>query len=207
MIAGGKQALRLAATLLPVGELTKAEVRDRAAAAGLRVATKPDSYDVCFIPDGDTAGWLARELGERPGPIVDRAGRELGRHGGVFGYTVGQRRGLGLGGGPWYVVDVLPATNTLVVGGRADLLVSRFHVTATNWVSAVPEPGERLAADIEVRYNMTPVRGTVTVGRTGTAAVELAEPFAGVTPGQAAVFYDGARVLGGGWIVRRVGTG
>lgn len=192
---------QLATTLLPVGELTKDEVRDRAAAAGLRVASKPDSYDVCFIPDGDTAGWLGRELGERPGRIVDLDGTELGRHRGVWGVTVGQRRGLGLDHNERrFVVDVDAGSATVVVGPRAALRCTWVEVAAPTWAGPSPVPGAAVRVQLRAHGGSLPAR--TALADDGGLRLELDRPAEGVALGQAAVVYDPADhvCLGGGRI-------
>ncbi len=193
---------QLAATLLPVGELTKAEVRARAAAAGLRVAGKPDSYDVCFIPDGDTAGWLAGELGERPGPVVDLDGTRLGTHRGVFGVTVGQRRGLGLDHHERrFVVDVDAASATVVVGPRDALACRWVEVAEPTWTGAPPAVGD--AVRVQLRAHGATLPGRVADGDDGAGVrLVLDAPAHGIALGQAAVAYDlDDRIcLGGGRI-------
>ena len=190
---------QLAATLLPVGELTKAEVRARAAALGLRVAAKPDSYDLCFVPDGDTAGWLGARLGAAPGPIVDLDGREVGRHGGVWGVTVGQRRGLGLAGHERrFVVDVDAERRTVVVGPRDALACGWVEVATPTWaVAAPPDDGER----VQVQLRAHGASHAATLHRTGTGIrLDLDAPAHGIALGQAAVLHDAADevCLGGG---------
>jgi tRNA-specific 2-thiouridylase len=192
---------QLAATLLPVGELTKDEVRARAAAAGLRVAGKPDSYDVCFIPDGDTAGWLGRALGERSGPVVDLDGTELGTHRGVWGVTVGQRRGLGLDHHERrFVVDVDAGSATVVVGPRSALACRWVEVASPTWT--VDGPGDGDAVRVQLRAHGATLPARVRRGQDGAVRFELVEPAHGVAIGQAAVAYDpDDRVcLGGGRI-------
>jgi tRNA-specific 2-thiouridylase len=192
---------QLAATLLPVGELTKEEVRARALAAELRVANKPDSYDVCFIPDGDTAGWLRRELGERPGPIVDLDGTELGMHPGVWGVTVGQRRGLGLDHHERrFVVDVDADSATVVVGPRSALACGWVELDAPTWTAAAPEDGAEVRVQLRAHGASIPAR--VRSGEGSAVRLVLDDPAHGVAIGQAAVVYDPSdRVcLGGGRI-------
>ncbi len=203
---------QLARTLLPVGELTKEAVRRRATSFGLRVATKPDSYDVCFIPDGDTAGYLAERLPAVDGPIVDVDGTELGRHAGVWRYTVGQRRGLGLADatprqqqagrpGRRFVVDVDAATATVVVGSRDDLACRWLEVDEPTWTS-----GSRPTRPIrvQVRAHGATVPGVVAATAGAGVRIELDAPVHGVALGQAAVLYDDqdSRCLGGGRITR-----
>ena len=192
---------QLAATLLPVGELTKEEVRARAAAAALRVADKPDSYDVCFIPDGDTAGWLGRELGERPGPVVDLDGTELGTHRGVWGVTVGQRRGLGLDHHERrFVVDVDADSATVVVGPRSALACRWVEVTSPTWTAGPPADGALVR--VQLRAHGATLPGRVRQLPSGRLRLELDEPAHGVAIGQAAVVYDAHdhACLGGGRI-------
>ena len=192
---------QLAATLLPVGELTKEAVRARAAAAGLRVASKPDSYDVCFIPDGDTAGWLGRTLGERPGPVVDLDGTELGRHRGVWGVTVGQRRGLALDHHERrFVVEVDAESATVVVGPRSALACRWVEVAAPTWTVDAPTDGAEVR--VQLRAHGASIPAHVQHGETGSIRLVLTEPAHGVAIGQAAVAYDTTDLvcLGGGRI-------
>ncbi|MEX1178654.1 MAG: tRNA 2-thiouridine(34) synthase MnmA [Nitriliruptor sp.] len=196
---------QLARTLLPIGELTKTEVRQRAAAAGIRVAEKPDSYDVCFVPDGDTAGYLAGELPPTPGPIVDLDGVEVGQHDGVWRYTVGQRRGLGLTVDPHvrrFVVDVDAPSRTVVVGPRDALACHWLEVTTPSWAVLDP-PGDGARVRVQVRSHAPAVLATLR-GADGGWRVELDVPLHGVALGQAAVLFDREdRVcLGGGRITR-----
>jgi tRNA-uridine 2-sulfurtransferase len=189
-------------TLLPVGELTKAEVRRRAEAAGFRVADKPDSYDVCFIPDGDTAGYLADRLPATPGPIVDVDGTELGEHDGVWRYTIGQRRGLGAAVGSHqrrFVVDVDTSSRRVVVGPRDALACRWIEAASPSWaVLAPPVVGDRVR--LQIRAHAPAVEATLTVVDGDGWRAELAAPLHGVALGQAAVLYDLADevCLGGG---------
>jgi tRNA-uridine 2-sulfurtransferase len=206
---------QLARTLLPIGELTKDQVREVAARAGLRVAAKPDSYDVCFIPDGDTIGYLRDRVAPAPGPIVDADGNVLGHHDGVWRFTVGQRRGLGLAHVPpetagdrparRFVVDVDATTATVVVGARELLACSWLELGAPSWtLGACPDGPVR----VQVRAHGASVPGRVVAAVDRTSGprvrVELDEPVHGVALGQAAALYDPTdRVcLGGGRIVR-----
>jgi tRNA-specific 2-thiouridylase len=189
---------QLSRSLFPVGELTKAQVRDEAAALGLRVAAKPDSYDVCFIPDGDTAGYLADRLPPAPGPVVDVDGRVLGEHEGVWRFTVGQRRGLRLGHHERrFVVDLDAERNTVVVGPREALACRWVDLEAATWTrpDGAPSGHDRLA--VQLRAHGRPLPGRLT--RSGDRwRVVLDEPAYGIAVGQAAVLYDGDHCLGGG---------
>jgi len=192
---------QLAATLLPVGELTKDEVRARAERAGMRVAHKPDSYDVCFIPDGDTGGWLSARLGERPGPVIDVDGARLGAHRGIWGVTVGQRRGLGLDHHERrFVVDVDAATDTVTVGPRSALACEWVEVATPSWTHRGPTPGE--VVRVQLRAHGAASTARVVRAVDGGTRFVLDEPAHGVALGQAAVAYDEAdhRCLGGGRI-------
>jgi tRNA-specific 2-thiouridylase len=192
---------QLAHTVLPLGELTKAEVRAYAAARGLAVADKPDSHDICFIADGDTAGFLRDRLGEQPGPVVDAlTGAVVGAHGGAYGFTVGQRRGLDLrvpatDGRPRYVLGIEPVSRTVTVGPREALDVTSLRALRPVWtVGERPLP---LACDVQLRAHGMVHRAVVSQATDGWA-LELGTPAQGVAPGQAAVLYDGDVVLGSG---------
>jgi tRNA-uridine 2-sulfurtransferase len=186
----------------PLGDLAKDEVRALARRFALPVAAKPDSQDICFVPDGDYAGVVAKLRPDaiEPGDIVDRDGRVLGRHQGIIHYTIGQRRGLNLGGGePLYVLRLEPAARRVVVGPRQALGRASLDVRDVNWL----ELAAPMQAQVKLRSTTAPAEATIRPGReAGTAEVLLDEPQQGVAPGQACVFYRGARVLGGGWIVR-----
>jgi tRNA-specific 2-thiouridylase len=192
----------LARTLFPVGELTKAEVRAEATALGLAVAGKPESMEVCFVPDGDTAGFVERQAARdalRPGAIVDETGSEIGRHGGVHRFTVGQRRGLGVGGGARRYVRALDATTGTVTVGTAPGSARGLVARDVSWVGGLPPAdGSTLAVRIRHRHPMLPARLASSVGDVAHVAFVTEGP--AVTPGQAAVFYRDETVLGGGWI-------
>ncbi len=195
----------LDAVWFPVGGWTKEEVRGAAGEAGLPVAAKAESQDVCFVPDGDLEGFLARRLGPaRPGEIVDRAGRVVGRHQGVRAYTVGQRRGLGVAARePVYVVAKEPARNRLVVGPRSAATAPGLEVSEAVWLYPGPPDGPVRAA-VKIRSTGREVPCTV-VAQGNRARVRFDAPQFGVAPGQMAVFYDGDVVLGGGWIAGPTG--
>jgi tRNA-specific 2-thiouridylase len=193
---------QLASALFPVGDLEKAEVRRLAAERRLPTAEKAESQEICFVPDGDYAAFVERQVApaDRSGPIVDRAGRSLGRHGGVHRFTVGQRKGLGIAAPrPLYVLAVQPATRTVVVGEEEELASDRLVAREVNWLS-VPEPSGELRAQVKVRYRHAAAPATVRPLAGGRALVRFDTPQRAITPGQAAVFYDGEVCLGGGWI-------
>jgi tRNA-specific 2-thiouridylase len=189
---------QLAHSMFPCGSSTKEAIRAEAAARGLAVAAKPDSHDVCFIPDGDTAGWLHSRLGDAAGAIVDEQGAELGRHEGAFAYTVGQRKGLRIDrpaadGRARYVLSISPATSTVTVGPAEALDVHEINAGAPTWTQAAEAKAFDCLA--QVRAHGEPVPATATPGRDGLR-VELHTPIRGVAPGQAVVLYDGTRVVG-----------
>lgn len=191
----------LARVLFPIGEYTKTHVRDLARAHHLPVAGKHDSQDLCFLKDGDYRGFLRRHSEDisRPGDIVDGDGRTVGQHGGLADYTIGQRKGLGIAAPePLYVVGKDAARNVLLVGPHSALGRDQLMARAVSWVG-VP-PSAPVAAAVKIRYKTAPLPATIAPGADGTAAVTLAEPAYGVTPGQAIVFYDGEVCLGGGLI-------
>jgi tRNA-specific 2-thiouridylase len=192
---------QLARTLLPMGGLTKAQARRRAAALGLRLAHKPESQDICFVADRDYRGYLRRLLPEmtRPGPIVDVDGRDLGRHQGLAHYTVGQRKRLGLAlGRPLYVVALDPDRNAVVVGEAGNLLARRVLASEVNMVSAAALAGDvTLSGQLRYRMQAAPCRVQKSNGK---LAAVFEVPQRAITPGQAAVFYAGDRVACGGII-------
>ena len=190
---------QLAHSLFPLGGSPKSEVRAEAERRGLQVAQKPDSHDICFIADGDTPGWLRDRLGAGPGAIVDHAsGEVLGTHEGSYGFTIGQRKGLRIGrptadGRPRFVLDIEPVSGTVTVGPREALTVDRVEGIRPRWCGAAPT--EPLHGTVQLRAHGEQHRAVVTV--TGDeVAIELLEPAQGIAPGQAAVVYDGPRVVG-----------
>jgi len=188
----------------PLGRLTKPEVRERARTLSLATADKPESQEICFVPTGDYRDLLQKKLGSvhpalEPGKLVDRDGQVLGEHGGYAGFTVGQRRGLG--GGfpePMYVLEIRPGRREVVVGTHDELYSEFVEISELNWLTDAPEPGAELR--VQLRYRARDVEARV-VEATDTLTLELREPQRAVTPGQSAVVFDGARVLGGGRIV------
>jgi tRNA-specific 2-thiouridylase len=191
--------------------MTKRRVREIAAARGFAVAAKPDSHDICFIPDGDTRGFLARRLGERPGPVVDAAtGALLGEHAGTYGFTVGQRRGLGVDvadARPRYVLGIEPVTRTVTVGTAEQAGVHGVRTATATW--AGPMPSFPLLAEVQLRAHGAAVPCQVTRDPDGGLRIALAEEQRGVAPGQSAVLYApdpvrGDRVLGQGTILTAV---
>lgn len=192
---------QIGASLFPLGDSLKSQVRAEAAERGLLVANKPDSHDICFIPDGDTAGWLRQRLGSSPGDIVDaESGDVLGQHDGAFGYTIGQRKGLGIttpavGGGARYVVGVDPGSRTVMVGPPTLLQVDVITGVSARWANDPIALGS--ACGVQIRAHGDEVPAAVTsVDVHGTVTVTLATPLMGVAPGQALVMYDGTRVVG-----------
>jgi len=193
---------QLAMALFPVGGLEKPEVRRLAAERGLPVADKPDSHEICFVPDGDYAAFVERQSPghDLSGPIVDARGRALGRHEGVHRYTVGQRRGLGVTAPrPLYVLSVRPQSRAVVVGEEEALASDRLFGREVNWLSVAP-PGRPLRAAVKIRYRHREAPATLTPLSHQRVEVRFDEPQRALTPGQAAVFYDGDVCLGGAWI-------
>ncbi|MDZ4831077.1 MAG: tRNA 2-thiouridine(34) synthase MnmA [Phycisphaerae bacterium] len=199
----GASRARLEHMLLPVGGLTKPEVRRIAEECDLPVFDKPDSQEICFVPDNDYAGLVARRLPDavRPGPILDRTGTVLGEHPGHQHFTVGQRRGLGIASArPLYVIAKDATTNAVIVGERDDLACAGCVVSQSNWL--IEPPTDWISCDVAIRYNAEPTPARVRCLDSGRFEVQFAEPQLAVAPGQAAVCYDHDRVLGGGWIER-----
>lgn len=191
---------QLAHTLFPLGETpSKALVRAEAEARGLTVAHKPDSHDICFIPDGDTRGWLAERVGTAQGDIVDRSGAVVGSHEGAHAFTVGQRRGLALGvpaadGKPRFVLEVRPVSNTVVVGPKDALAIAEIAGERFTWAGAAPTSDD-FPCHVQIRAHADPVPARAVLAD-GLVTVTPETPLDGVAPGQTAVLYDGTRVLG-----------
>jgi len=198
---------QLAHAMFPLGATpSKAEVRAEAAARGFSVATKPDSHDICFIPDGDTRGWLADKVGAEQGDILDRDGSVIGQHEGALAFTIGQRKGLNVGyptddGKPRFVLEIRPKTNEVVVGPREALALAELAGAKYTWTGIPPlDPELPFDCEVQVRAHADPVPATarVSTGSAGVAELVItpAEPILGVSPGQTAVIYVGTRVLG-----------
>lgn len=195
----------LTRSLFPLGGLLKAETRAMAAGRRLPSRSSPESQEICFLSGEDYRSFLERRrrgAASGPGPIVDREGRRLGGHRGVFRYTIGQRRGLGIASAePYYVVDLRPERREVVVGRRGDLLSRRVEAVSFTWVSGRAEEACR-RAEAQVRYRHAAASGRLEPLGKDRVRFVFDEPQPAVTPGQALVCYDGERVLGGGWIVR-----
>jgi tRNA-specific 2-thiouridylase len=194
---------QLVHSLFPLGDSVKTDVRAEAAARGLSVAQKPDSHDICFIADGDNAGWLADKLGRRPGSVVDESGQVLREHDGAYAFTIGQRRGLRLGvpaddGQPRYVLDIEPVSGTVTVGPREHLSVDALECIKPLWAGAAPKGA--LECTVQLRAHGEEHGAVVEVGDRVT--VHLRDPASGIAPGQACVIYDGSRVVGSATIDR-----
>ena len=204
----GLRQEQMARTMFPLGEYTKPQVRELARELGLPVAEKPDSQEICFVPNGDYAAFINayfEEQGITPGrtrgEIVDTAGRVLGEHAGVHRFTVGQRKGLRIAAGePLYVIATSPADQRVIVGRNDDLLRSRLTAREVNWIS-IPPILAPVRAEVKIRNKHTAAPATLNpTSDPGRIDVHFDEPQRAVTPGQGAVFYDRDLVLGGGWI-------
>jgi tRNA-uridine 2-sulfurtransferase len=212
---------QLRRALAPLGKMTKPQIREIAHSLDLKVADKIDSQEICFVPGNDYKAFLRSHLGENEfhrGEVYDVAGNFLGEHDGVELFTIGQRKGLPGGSPrPRYVVDLDPAANRVIVGGADDLVADEFEIDRVNWhpvaqmgdcgraqAAGVIDPGysEEIEVTIKIRYSHPGTRATLTRLEDGRVHVRLHDPQRAVTPGQAAVFYDGDIVLGGGWICR-----
>ena len=200
----GLRPEQLERCLFPVGELAKDEVRAEAARAGLAVADKPESMDLCFVSRGGYREFVGERLdpdAATEGEFVDRGGRVLGRHAGVHHFTVGPRHGLGISSSdPLYVLEIRPECRQVVVGPAAEQYRSRFRVGVPNWIG-IPPPVEPIDVQVQVRHRHSGTPARVIPGD-GEVVVEVAEPQRAITPGQAAVFYRRDEVLGGGYIRR-----
>jgi tRNA-specific 2-thiouridylase len=194
--------------LFPVGGLHKPEVRALARDAGLGVADKPDSVEICFVPDGDHKALIRRRRPDSltAGQIVDTAGLVLGEHDGIERFTIGQRKGLRVAGpARRYVLKVVPGDNAVVLGDREELLSPGLVAREINWLGEAP--AERRECTAKIRYRHAPAAATLTPLDGNRLRVDFAKLQSAITPGQAVVFYDGTRVLGGGWIEQALPPG
>ncbi len=205
---------QLSRALFPLGELSKSDARQAARDNQLAVAEKKESQEICFVPDGDYAGFIDRYLEVEQqtdrlpgaGEIVTTAGEVIGEHAGIHRYTIGQRRGIGIAQPrPLYVLGIDATTNQVVVGGDDELLRDEFTAAGVNWI-AIDNPGEPVRAEVRVRYRHTAEPATITPLPDNRVRVQFDEPQRAITPGQATVFYRGDEVVGGGWIVKTEGS-
>lgn len=201
---------QLSRALFPLGELSKNDARQAARDSQLAVAEKKESQEICFVPDGDYAGFIDRYLaaeqqtGRLPGTgeIVSAGGAVLGEHAGIHRYTIGQRRGLGIAHErPLYVLNIDSIENRVIVGSEDELLSDEFAAAGVNWI-AIDDPSDLVRAEIRVRYRHTAAPATITPLPDNRVRVKFDEPQRAITPGQATVFYRGDEVVGGGWIVK-----
>jgi len=201
---------QLSRTMFPLGEMKKPAVRVMASEAGLNVAAKPDSQEICFIPGGDYSRFLAayldeqgEELPDSSGELVTAAGEVVGRHGGIQNFTVGQRKGLGLTStNPLYVLQIHPESHRVTVGADEELMTRELRADRVNWISVAGlRPGETMRVQIKIRHRHEPAWATLWSDGGESASAEFDTPQRAVTPGQSAVFYQGDEVVGGGWIV------
>jgi tRNA-uridine 2-sulfurtransferase len=190
-------------TLFPLGELRKEEVRKKALQLGLRVHDKPESQEVCFIQETSYHSFLSERLKEsiEPGPILDKDGNVLGKHKGIPFYTIGQRRGLRLTKGrPLYVIGIDREKNAIIVGGEGEVYSDTFIVNSANWIVPQKMMVSSHPTQVKIRYNHAGSEASIFLKGEGELEVKFKSPQKAITPGQAAVFYDGETVLGGGWI-------
>jgi tRNA-specific 2-thiouridylase len=199
---------QLAHTLFPLGRMTKPEVREVARQRGLALAEKPDSQEICFIPGGDYKQFLTayleeqgRQLPETAGELVASGGEVLGQHEGIFNFTIGQRKGLGVSSPtPLYVLQIDPASHRVTVGADEELATRSLRARRLNWIS-IPELTAPMRVRIKIRHRHEPAWATMEPTGADEVVATFDEPQRAVTPGQSAVFYDGDEVVGGGWIV------
>lgn len=196
---------QLAHTLMPVGEYTKDQIREIAKGINLRIANKPDSQEICFIPDNDYAGFIEETTGQtpKPGNFVDINGNVIGKHKGIIHYTIGQRKGLNLSlGKPAFVVEIRPETNEVVIGDNADVFYDTLYATKLNFMSIEDLDGA-VKVTGKIRYSHQGAPCTVEKVDDDIVKAVFDEPVRAITPGQAVVFYDGDIVVGGGTIIGR----
>ena len=198
---------QIAGAIFPLGDTEKVDIRKEATARGLSVANKPDSHDICFVPSGDNAGWLRDRLGSEPGPILDQSGNQVGQHRGAYTYTIGQRRGLGLSiptadGSPRFVLKIEPISNTVIVGSREDLAITKMYGEKPVWCG--PEVGSTAQrGHVQIRAHGAALGCTYFFDGDQLIAT-LDEPLLGLATGQAMVIYDGDRVVGSATISETV---
>lgn len=195
---------QLKRTLMPVGEYTKDEIRKIAEKINLRIANKPDSQEICFVPDNQYANFIEEYTGEeiKPGNFVDLNGKVLGRHKGIINYTIGQRKGLGLSlGKPGFVVEIRPDTNEVVIGDNSDVFASKVIINRLNFMAIEDVVGE-MSFEAKIRYSHQPAKCIVKKLDDDTLECTFEEPQRAITPGQALVLYDGDIVVGGGTIIK-----
>ena len=193
---------QLARAMFPVGALTKPEVREQARRLGLEVAEKPDSQEICFVPDGDYARFVAKQAPavERGGAIVAESGAHLGTHGGIHRFTIGQRKGLGISApAPLYVLKIDADSGNVIVGPKTSLDRPTLTASGVNWI-AVDAPTDWLPVSAQIRHRHAAAPGRVRAVEHGRAEFVFDTPQSAITPGQAVVFYDADLVVGGGWI-------
>ncbi len=194
---------QLERVLFPLGGLTKAEVREHARRLGLRTSEKAESQEICFVEEPSYGEFLSSRVPNLPGDIVDTNGKILGPHKGLFNYTIGQRKGLNLSGGPFYVLDIDVPKNRVVVGGIDELFATGLTANDVNWIDPEAQDAARTGlsgVEAKIRYRHAGAACVVTSNDDGTIRMEFSEPQKAVTPGQAVVIYRGEEVLGGGWI-------
>ncbi len=200
----GIRRVLLPRLLFPVGGFRKDEIRAMAREFGLGVADKPDSVEICFVPDNDHAGLIRQRKPDlaTAGPIVDRAGNPLGEHDGIERFTIGQRKGLGIATtGRRYVLEIVPDSNTVVLGEQAELLAGGLEASEVNWLIDPPADAP-LGCEVKIRYRHAAAPAQVRASGERGVEIRFETPQSAITPGQAVVFYAGNRVLGGGWIER-----
>lgn len=190
---------QLSKACFPLGEFQKSAVKEQGAMLGLVPKSQSESQDLCFLPNGEFASFVTKARPDlvRPGWIVDTHGKRLGQHTGAFQYTIGQRRGLGLGGGPWFVIKTDMATNTVTIGHQEELTCNEISIDGLNWLVL---PQQKLAVQVQLRYRMRPVNAILTTTSPTTANLAFPDGAPLAPPGQLAVAYQGEQVIASGWI-------
>ena len=195
---------QLSRALFPLGEMTKTEVRDKAAELNLKTMDKPESQDICFVAGKRYSDFIAERVGRKIGLglLKDTSGKTLGKHSGIHNYTIGQRKGLGIAfGEPRYVVDIDPGQSTVTIGANDELLKDAFTVNEVNWITFERLESE-MEASVKIRYKNDATPAVISPLEEDRVRVRLKQPQRAITPGQAAVFYDDDIIIGGGWIER-----